>query len=668
MKFRACLLALGWGLLASAGSAAVFVVDSTGDEPDADLADGLCRTAVNTCTLRAAIEQANFSVGADVVQFAIPGTGVRTISPMSPLPPLTDDAGITIDGYSQPGASPNTLTVGDDAVLRVELDGTNVGVPSRGFVIRGVGSVIRGVIINRFSGFGISVEGGYSHEIRGCFIGTDPTGTVASPNLNGIVINTSGAAVGPPSPSALPWLVTIGGGLAADRNVISGNGCGGIGALATRVLIQGNYIGTDATGKNALPNLCAGVDVSGTATVEGNLISGNGGGIVSSGGNLFIVGNLIGTDANGTAKLGNGSGIQLTQDVSSSILSNVISGNGVNGVVLSTARGTVMDQNWIGTDVNRSLALGNGGVGVLVRNLSSSVQIGSGIGNVVAFNGGTGVQIGSSSDDATNDVRIASNSIHDNGGLGIDLGGDRVTPDNDCDAGRGPNLGQNFPVLDFAGIVPGGTRIAGSLNSVPGVSYRIDFYSNGTCDPSGYGEGEAGLGSTTVTTDASCLALFDVVLPATVAAGSVITATATDPAGNTSEFSACRALSTGRDFFTIVPCRVADTRDPDGPYGGPALAVGSDRTFVVAGQCGIPSDAQAVALNVAVTMPTAAGDVRLFASGTLMPMPPAINYAAGQTRARGGIFALGLGGGIDAHVDQSAGTVQLILDVTGYFR
>src|SRR4051794_6443755 len=87
-------------------ASATFVVDSAGDEADNDLADTICRTSANTCTLRAAIQQANASAGADSINFAIAGAGVHTITPTTPLPTIVDPA--SIDGYSQPGASPNT--------------------------------------------------------------------------------------------------------------------------------------------------------------------------------------------------------------------------------------------------------------------------------------------------------------------------------------------------------------------------------------------------------------------------------------------------------------------------------------------------------------------------------------------------------------------------------
>jgi len=214
----------------------------------------------------------------------------------------------------------------------------------------------------------------------------------------------------------------------------------------------------------------------------------------------------------------------------------------------------------------------------------------------------------------------------------------------------------------------GSTIIDGTLNSIPNSTFQVELFSNTLCDPSGYGEGQTYLGSTWVRTDGSCNANFEVTFPVNVAPGSFITATATDVAGNTSEFSACRPLGTGEAFFSITPCRVADTRNLNGPYGGPALPAGADRSFVIAGQCGIPTDARAVAFNFAVTQPTASGDLQVFPAGTPVPTPATVYYSAQQTRAKNAILGLGLAGDIGAHVDQPAGTVHLVIDVTGYFR
>ena len=121
-------------------------------------------------------------------------------------------------------------------------------------------------------------------------------------------------------------------------------------------------------------------------------------------------------------------------------------------------------------------------------------------------------------------------------------------------------------------------------------------------------------------------------------------------------------------FYTVTPCRVADTRNPTGPYGGPALAANSDRTFVVGGQCGVPSTAKAVSVNVSVTQGSAPGNLRLYAGGTALPNATAINYRAGQTRANNAFAPLGTAGALAVRCDQTSGNVQVIIDVNGYFQ
>ncbi len=124
----------------------------------------------------------------------------------------------------------------------------------------------------------------------------------------------------------------------------------------------------------------------------------------------------------------------------------------------------------------------------------------------------------------------------------------------------------------------------------------------------------------------------------------------------------------GYQFFALTPCRLLDTRDPDGPYGGPALPALSSRTFVASGQCGIPSDAKALAINITVTEGAAGGDIVICQTGIVPPAVPIISYGTGQTRANNGILALGAGGDFMVKSEQQAGTVHVIVDVEGYFR
>jgi hypothetical protein len=124
----------------------------------------------------------------------------------------------------------------------------------------------------------------------------------------------------------------------------------------------------------------------------------------------------------------------------------------------------------------------------------------------------------------------------------------------------------------------------------------------------------------------------------------------------------------GNSFFTVTPCRVLDTRRPNGSLGGPALSAGGARTFVIAGQCGIPSSALSVSVNVTITGPTSGGFLTIYPAGSPVPPSSTINYAAGQTRANNAVPLLGASGDITVACGQPSGTVQFILDVTGYFQ
>jgi hypothetical protein len=121
-------------------------------------------------------------------------------------------------------------------------------------------------------------------------------------------------------------------------------------------------------------------------------------------------------------------------------------------------------------------------------------------------------------------------------------------------------------------------------------------------------------------------------------------------------------------FYTLTPCRAVDTRGATGPYGGPAFAANSERTFSLPGRCGIPSTAKAVSLNVTVTQSSAPGVLRLYPGGTAVTLASTINYGAGQTRANNQYASLGSTGGMAVRCDQSSGIVQVIIDVNGYFQ
>ncbi|HEX7253631.1 MAG TPA: hypothetical protein VF376_12170, partial [Thermoanaerobaculia bacterium] len=121
-------------------------------------------------------------------------------------------------------------------------------------------------------------------------------------------------------------------------------------------------------------------------------------------------------------------------------------------------------------------------------------------------------------------------------------------------------------------------------------------------------------------------------------------------------------------FYSLPPCRAIDTRGAAGPLGGPALAAGAERSFTLPGTCGVPPGARALAVNVTVTQPTAAGLLTLFPDGMAAPATSTIDYRSGQTRANNTILLLGIAGDFRVLCAQPSGTVQFIVDVTGYFE
>jgi hypothetical protein len=384
----------------------------------------------------------------------------------------------------------------------------------------GAGNLISG---NTFGGVGFAPEA-YDNLLEGNYIGTDVTGTQALGNGTGV---GDSAFVGN----------TIGGTSPGAGNLISGNRGDGV-SIGRSSRVQGNYIGTDATGTQALPNggsgvqigsIAANVTIGGTADGAGNVISGNAAdGITVAGSRTVIQGNYIGTDVTGTQAVPNGSsGVQMASGSSNNTIGgtangagNVISGNAADGIYIQGPSTTaiVVQGNQIGTDITGTLALGNGGNGVTVTGGAHDNTIGGAAPratNVIAFNGGDGVLVDGGTSNA-----IRLNSIFANGGLGIDLV-------------NGGNHNEPAPVITSATSGGGITMIQGTLQAAPNSTFTLDLFANSDGD----GQGERFLGSITVTTDASGHAVFTVIFAVDVLPGESITATATDANGNTSRFS-----------------------------------------------------------------------------------------------------------------------------------
>jgi hypothetical protein len=124
----------------------------------------------------------------------------------------------------------------------------------------------------------------------------------------------------------------------------------------------------------------------------------------------------------------------------------------------------------------------------------------------------------------------------------------------------------------------------------------------------------------------------------------------------------------GTAYYTVTPCRIADTRNPNGPSGGPALAANTTRTFPVSSLCGIPASATAVAVNLAVFIPSNDGDLRVYPAGASVPLASAINFRPGVVRANNAIVPLGAGGMISVQCDMPSGATNFFFDVFGYFQ
>jgi uncharacterized repeat protein (TIGR01451 family)/uncharacterized repeat protein (TIGR02543 family) len=300
-------------------------------------------------------------------------------------------------------------------------------------------------------------------------------------------------------------------------------------------------------------------------TADGILITGDGN---------AIEGCYIGTDVNGTSSEWNGEdGIEVTGDNNTiggtnAADGNVLSGNFWHGVEIASGGGNRIWNNRIGTRANGSGSLGNQSHGVWLSGSTANTLVGgtgSNEANIIAFNGAVGVGLANFGGTGNS---IRGNKIYNNGNLGIDIYESLGLGVNANDAGDpdgGGNAHQNYPVLSLVSVTGASVTIDGSLNSLTSTVFQIDFYSNPVADFSNHGEGEVYLGATNVTTDAGGDVVFSVTLPASVTTGHVVTATATDPGGSTSEFSSNVAAQDSTFELVVVS-----------PFGTPIPAVGTN--------------------------------------------------------------------------------------------
>lgn len=510
-------------------------------------------------SLRQAITDANLTPAADTITFNIPGTGVQTIAPASALPMITQP--VTIDGYTQAGATPNTNGpgLGLNTVLMIEIDCTNAG--SYCLNVSASDTTIRGLVMNRAPSMVIQLLSGTNDKVEGCFLGTNPAGTAAFSGKDFWSINIVGQTN-----------TTIGGTTPAARNLLNASLRGiEIGdSPNTGHLIQGNLIGTNAAGTAAIAatggfgialRAITSSTIGGLTPAEGNVISGISSGILlgyslgaTGVSNIGVFGNFVGTDVTGTKVIGNSQLGIAAYDRNNTIggtapgAGNVIAGSGSNaGVYIVGGSGTIVHGNFIGTDPTGTLDLGNTRVGVDVE--ADNCVIGGlnpGEGNLIGFNGGAsgfsaGVTVYGQHAKIRGNRIYATKSGTNIDGLAIDLvnGSLGVNPNDLGDGDTGPNGLQNFPIITGVTYGASTTTVQGILNSAPGTTYDLDFYADPPCSPrpQAWVGGNTILGTIPVTTDGSGNATFNTVLPVAVVSGSRVTASATDPLGNTSEFS-----------------------------------------------------------------------------------------------------------------------------------
>lgn len=511
-------------------SAATFTVNSTADSADSTVGDGFCVASGGVCTLRAAIQEANANEDQDTIVFA--ELSPNTIQPASALDNIIRSVIII-------GTEPD----GD----RIELDGSLAGLTANGFTLSAAdNSTISGFVINRFGADGITLGSTATENlVVNNYIGTDITGSSDLGNgANGLDI--------------LGHTNTVGGSTASSGNVISGNQASGVvmRGAASDNSVEGNFIGTDVTGTAPIPNTNHGVVldslahdnfVGGTTAAGRNIISGNAqdgvriqGGTGTTGN--WILGNFIGTSMNGTDPLPNQDGVGFRTSAS---------GNTIGGTA-------------------------------------------TGMGNVISGNTDDGIQVGSPADPTPITNGLLRNSIFGNGALGIDLDPTNgLTLNDPGDADTGSNNLQNFPVVSSAASSTTTVTISGTLNSEANRQYRLEFFSNAACDPSGNGEGQTFLGATNVTTDGTGNVNFTAPLSSSAPVGHLVTTTATDPDNNTSEFSACTTV-----VVDTTPAVTPDTTPPTTPTANAGGKFQKQPTFTVTWSASTDAQTSSVRYNV----------------------------------------------------------------------
>lgn len=481
------------------------------------VADGIA-TGVG-CTLRAAIEAANTDTavgdcpagsGGDVIAFNIAGAGVHTILPATPLPSVTQS--LTIDGYSQPGSAPNTLPAGQgsNAQLRIEIDAANIGNAAALSVVGPAANVttIRGLAITSSGAAvccaqrGILLSNVSFVWIQGNFIGIAPDGVTAKGlGAGGVFLSTPTRQVTIGSDAFVPTP------LAAEMNVISGNrgpGIQGNGSTAN-LWIRGNLLGTNAAGVAAVPNVGAGIQMSG-----------------------ILAGNAMWND--------------------NLITHNTISGN-LGGVALSESRQIDFSFNRIGVAADGVSPLPNTGRGLDIGDnpfsspsTTTTVRVAN---NTIANNTGGGLLIyRANAANTVNGMRLVANALYNNTGYNLDLSAtstsDGPTMNDAGDSDQGANALQNAP--NISAVTANGSTLSITWNLATNPSaatFIADFFHSPTCVAGAPVAARTFINSSQITTNAQGNYTGMPTFASTLTNGFVVATVTADSSGNSSELSNC---------------------------------------------------------------------------------------------------------------------------------
>ncbi len=422
------------------------------------------------------------------------------------------------------------------------------------------GSLVRGLVVNGSESYGLVVASN-GNTIETSFIGTNAFGTLAVPNLNGMLVSGNNNTIGGEAGAA-----------GVVGNLISGNAEAGLQITGASNIVRGNYIGLNADGSAALANTLLGVEVlnGDNNRIGVDDLSGNGRNVISGAlelisvigsDNTRITGNWLGTDATGTdtslALAPVEAGISISGGVNNRIgladAGNVIAGaDGIGesgvGIRVSGSSANNIVENSIGTDRTGVFDLGHYGAGIILSGTSNANLVSR---NLIGFTRvldppltGSGVVV-----EGGVRNRITENRFRSNGGLAIDLGGDGPTPNDGGaadDADTGPNDLLNKPVVAQATLVGNTMTVTGTIDSNPNDNFLIEvFVREGADDDQ---DARRFLGAQNLPTPASGETPFtvDFILgPGDVDVGDVVVATAIDGNNDTSELSAGVAVTAG---------------------------------------------------------------------------------------------------------------------------